>query len=87
MRWGVVYILLSSLFFSTTISAQSVPFSQGKWVKIAVSKQGVYQVTGTQLRSWGLTVPFASAQLQLFNLNTDNIFEIIPNADGTWLTS
>ena len=75
MRWGVLYILFSSLFFSTNISAQFVPFSPGKWVKIAVSKQGVYQVTGAQLKSWGLTVPFTSAQLQLFNLNTANLVE------------
>ena len=75
MRWGVLYILFSSLFFSTNISAQSVPFSQGKWVKIAVSKQGFYQVTGSQLKTWGLTVPFASSQLQLYNLNTANLVE------------
>jgi hypothetical protein len=75
MRWGVLYILYSSLFFSTNVSAQSVPFSQGKWVKIAVSKQGFYQVSGSQLKTWGLTVPFASSQLQLFNLNTANLVE------------
>ena len=75
MRWAVLYILFISLFFSTNISAQSAPFSQGKWVKIAVSKQGFYQVTATQLKSWGLTVPFASSQLQLFNLNTANLIE------------
>jgi len=80
MRWGVLYILYSSLFFSTNISAQSVPFSQGKWVKIAVSKQGFYQVTGSQLKTWGLTVPFASSQIQLFNLNTANLVEkVSPN--------
>jgi hypothetical protein len=80
MRWGVFYILFSSLFFSNNISAQSVPFSQGKWVKIAVSKQGFYQVTGTQLKSWGLTVPFVSSQIQLFNLNTANLVEkVSPN--------
>ena len=85
MRWGVIYILCSSLFFSTNISAQSVPFSPGKWVKIAVSKQGFYQVTGTQLKSWGLTVPFASSQLQLFNLNTANLVEKISANMGVGL--
>ena len=85
MRWGVIYILCSSLFFSTNISAQSVPFSPGKWVKIAVSKQGFYQVTATQLKSWGLTVPFASSQLQLFNLNTANLVEKISANMGVGL--
>ena len=85
MRWGVLYILCSSLFFSTNISAQSVPFSQGKWVKIAVSKQGFYQVSGSQLKSWGLTVPFASSQLQLFNLNTANLVEKVTANMGVGL--
>ncbi len=75
MRWDVIFILYSALFFSANTSAQSVPFSQGKWVKIAVSKQGVYQVTGSQLKSWGLTVPCTSQQVQLFNLNTANLVE------------
>ena len=80
MRWSVLYILFSSLFLLTNISAQSVPFSQGKWVKIAVSKQGFYQVTGSQLKSWGWSVPFSSQQLQLFNLNTANLVEkVSPN--------
>ena len=85
MRRGVLYILFSSLFFSFNISAQSVPFSQGKWVKIAVSKQGFYQVTGSQLKSWGLTLPFASSQLQLFNLNTANLVEKISANMGVGL--
>lgn len=85
MRWGVLYILFSSLIFSTNISAQSVPFSQGKWVKIAVSKQGFYQVTGSQLKTWGLTVPFASSQLQLFNLNTANLVEKVTANVGVGL--
>lgn len=85
MRWVVLYILCSSLFLSSKISAQSVPFSQGKWVKIAVSKQGFYQVTGAQLKTWGLTVPFASAQLQLFNLNTTNLVEKVSATMGVGL--
>jgi hypothetical protein len=85
MRRGVLYILCSSLFLSTKISAQSVPFSQGKWVKIAVSKQGFYQVTGAQLKTWGLTVPFASSQLQLFNLNTANLVEKVTANMGVGL--
>jgi len=52
-----------------------VPITQGKWVKIAVSKQGMYQITGSQLKAWGFAVPFASNQLQLFNYNTANLVE------------
>lgn len=36
--------------------AQSV-LSQGKWVKLSISKTGVYQLTYSQLRKWGFSRP------------------------------
>lgn len=75
MRWGVILILLNSLIYSPSISGQSVPISAGKWVKIAVSKQGVFQVSGAQLKAWGFAVPCASSQIKLYNLNTSNLTE------------
>ena len=75
MRWGVIFIFYCSQFYLSNLNAQSVPISQGKWVKIALSKQGVYQITGNQLKAWGFTVPFASSQVQLYNYNTANLVE------------
>ena len=75
MRWGVILILLNSIIYSPSVSGQSVPISDGKWVKIAVSKQGVFQVSGAQLKAWGFSVPFPSNQLKLYNLNTSNLSE------------
>ena len=85
MRRGVLIILMGSLFFSSICSAQSMPLSQGKWVKIAVSKQGVYQVTGSQLKSWGMTLPLTSQQIQLFNLNISNLSEKVRDNMGVGL--
>ena len=75
MRWGLIFIFYCSQFYFSNLSAQTVPITQGKWVKIAVSKQGMYQITGSQLKAWGFAVPFASNQLQLFNYNTANLVE------------
>ena len=75
MKWGVIFIFYCSQFYLSNLSAQTVPISQGKWVKIAVSKQGVYQITGSQLKAWGFNVPFASHQVQLYNYNTANLVE------------
>jgi len=75
MRWVILFIFYCSQFYLSNLSAQTVPISQGKWVKIAVSKQGMYQITGAQLKAWGFSVPFASHQVQLYNYNTANLVE------------
>ncbi|MCX6332259.1 MAG: hypothetical protein NTZ82_06445 [Bacteroidetes bacterium] len=75
MKWGVIFIFYCSQFYLSNLNAQTVPISQGKWVKIAVSKQGMYQITGSQLKAWGFNVPFASHQVQLYNYNTANLVE------------
>lgn len=80
MRWGALFFLTILFIFNPQLNAQSVPLSNGKWVKLAVSKQGIYQVTGAQLKSWGFSVPINSSQLQLFNLNNGFLVEKnIPN--------
>ena len=74
VRLALVY-LISIVFFPTILSGQNSPFSNGKWAKIATTKQGVFQLTGTQLKAMGFTLPFASNQLQLFNYNLANLNE------------
>jgi hypothetical protein len=74
VRGALVYFL-SIVFFPTILSGQYSPFSNGKWVKIAATKQGIYQVSGSQLKAMGFTVPFASSHLQLFNYNLANLNE------------
>ena len=74
VRVALVYFL-SIVFFPSILSGQNSPFSNGKWVKIATAKQGVFQVTGAQLKTMGFTLPFTSNQLQLFNYNLANLNE------------
>ena len=63
----------SMVFFPSNLNGQNSPFSNGKWVKIAVTKQGMFQLTGTQLKAMGFSLPFPSSQAQLFNYNLSNL--------------
>ena len=75
MRWGALFFLTFLFISATQLNAQSVALSNGKWAKLAVSKQGIYQVTGAQLKSWGFSLPISSSQLQLFNFNNAFLVE------------
>lgn len=72
IRAALLYFLCIVIFPSIS-SGQSSPFLNGKWVKIASTKQGVYQITGSQLKAMGFPIPFASSQVQLFNYNLANL--------------
>lgn len=62
------------------LRGQNSPLSSGKWVKLAVGKQGIFQLTGTQLKSLGFSIPCASGQIQLYNFNLANLEEkVSPN--------
>jgi len=71
----VLLYFFSMLFFLSNLNGQNSPFLNGKWVKIAVAKQGIYQLTGTQLKTMGFSLPFPSGQAQLFNYNLSNLNE------------
>jgi len=75
MARSIFLYLFILMFYPKLSSAQSSAFSTGKWVKIATPKQGVYQITGTQLKAMGFVLPFASNQVQLFNYNLANLDE------------
>jgi len=80
MRRGVFIIFLVFIFYPYFLRAQNAAFNTGKWAKIAVSKQGIYQITGLQLKSLGFSLPITSNQLQLFNYNLDQLSEKVnPN--------
>ena len=74
LRVALLYFLCIVIFPSIS-SGQTSPFFNGKWVKIAATKQGVYQITGTQLKAMGFPVPFASSQVQIYNCNLSNLSE------------
>ncbi len=86
MRRGVFIVFLGFMFSPYFLGAQNAAFKEGKWAKIAVSKQGIYQITGVQLKTLGFSLPISSTQLQLFNYNLDLGSEKVPANVSTALT-
>jgi len=86
MRRGVFIVLWIFIFYPYFLGAQNAAFNNGKWAKIAVSKQGIYQITGVQLKALGFPLPIASTQLQLFNYNLNQLTEKVTPNVSTALT-
>jgi hypothetical protein len=74
------------MFSPYFLGAQNAAFNTGKWAKIAVSKQGIYQITGAQLKTLGFPLPITSTQLQLFNYNLNQLTEKVTASISTALT-
>ena len=86
MRRGVFIVFLGFMFSPYFLGAQNAAFNNGKWAKIAISKQGIYQITGAQLKTLGFPLPITSAQLQLFNYNLAQLTEKVTATVSTALT-
>ena len=59
MRRGVFIVFLGFMFSPYFLGAQNAAFNTGKWSKIAIAKQGIYQITCTQLKTLGFHLPIA----------------------------
>ena len=79
MNRAKFYILVLFLTITTALLAQTSPLAKGKWSKMAVSKQGIFKLTGVQMRSMGFSLPIVSSQLQLFSLDPSLLLEKVPN--------
>ena len=86
MRRGVFIVFLGFMFSPYFLGAQNAAFNTGKWGKIAISKQGIYQITGAQLKTLGFPLPIASTELQLFNYNLSQLTEKVTATVSTALT-
>jgi hypothetical protein len=86
MRRGIFIIFLGFMFSPYFLGAQNAAFNTGKWGKIAIAKQGIYQITGAQLKTLGFPLPIASTQLQLFNYNLAQLTEKVMATVSTALT-
>ena len=86
MRRGIFIIFLGFMFSPYFLGAQNAAFNTGKWGKIAIAKQGIYQITGAQLKTLGFPLPIASTQLQLFSYNLDQLSEKVTATVSTALT-
>jgi len=86
MRRGVFIVFLVFMFSPYFLGAQNAAFNTGKWAKIAIAKQGIYQITGAQLKTLGFPLPITSTQLQLFNYNLAQLTEKVTATVSTALT-
>jgi hypothetical protein len=86
MRRGVFIVFLGFIFSPYFLGAQNAAFNTGKWAKIAIVKQGIYQITGVQLKALGFPLPIASAQIQLFNYNLSQLGEKVTATVSTTLS-
>jgi len=80
MRRLLLLLFIAISMLHNSVWAQTSPFANGKWAKIAVQKEGIYKLTGTQLKSLGYTLPVASTAWQLFNLNASLLTEKVSSA-------
>ena len=79
MRWLLVYFLIMNLTNSTNAVCQTADLSKGKWLKIATTQRAIYQVTGTQLKQMGVSLPISSSKIQLFGFDLSALSEKVPS--------
>lgn len=75
MRWYPVYFLFLLLSTASQTASQTADLSKGKWVKMATTKQAIYQVSGTQLKQMGISLPINSSKLQMFGYDLTQLTE------------
>jgi len=80
MKLGVLTFLLIGCCFTLPGWGQVGMLSKGNWVKIAVPNEGVFQLTGAQLKAMGFTGKVNANQVQLYGMDLSNLSEKVPNA-------
>lgn len=78
MRYGVLTFFLIGCCCSLSLMGQVGMLSKGNWVKIAVPNEGVYQLTGAQLKGMGWTGKINANQVQLFGMDLAQLTEKVP---------
>ena len=78
MRYGVLTFFLIGCCCSQSLMGQVGMLSKGNWVKIAVPNEGVYQLTGAQLNSMGLTGKLNANLVQLYGMDLTHLEEKVP---------
>lgn len=78
MRLGVLTFFLIGCCCSLPGWGQVGMLSKGNWVKIAVPNEGVYQLTGAQIKAMGFTGKLNAGQVQLYGMDLANLMEKVP---------
>ena len=79
MRYVVLTFFLIACSCTQNLLGQVGMLSKGNWVKIAVPNEGVYQLTGTQLKAMGFAGKVNANQVQLYGMDLANLTEKVPN--------
>ncbi len=79
MKLRVLTFFLFGCCFSPQVWGQVGMLSKGNWVKIAVPNEGVYQLTGAQIKAMGFTGKLNANQVQLYGMDLANLSEKVPN--------
>ncbi len=69
MKKCLIFLTLTGLFFVANGQrkyASNSVLATGQWIKIAVQQGGVYKISGSDIRSAGLSGNISSAQIRLF---------------------
>ena len=79
MRLVVLTFFLIGYCFPILGWGQVGMLSKGNWVKIAVPNEGVYHLTGAQLKAMGFAGKLNANQVQLYGMDLSNLSEKVPN--------
>ena len=52
---AILFVSSEASAFPTTLYADSSRLATGKWVRIKVNESGVYAITASDVRSWGMS--------------------------------
>ena len=78
MRLGVLTFFLIVCCLSLPGWGQVGLLSKGSWVKIAVPNEGVYQLTGAQIKAMGFKGTVNANQVQLYGIDLTHLSEKVP---------
>ena len=78
MRLGVLTFFLIGCFCSLSGMGQVGMLSKGNWVKIAVPNEGVYQLSGAQMKAMGFSGKLNAHLVQLFGMDLAKLQEKVP---------
>ena len=85
MRGGRICIFLLGLVSSTILWGQASVLPAGNLIKIVTTQQGIYQVTGSQLQQWGVSLPIASARIKLQGFDLRLLEDkVVKNTPAGW---
>lgn len=85
MRGGRICIFLLGIVSSTILWGQAKVLPAGNLIKIATTQEGIYQITGTQLQQWGVSLPIASARIKLNGFDLRLLEDkVVKNTPAGW---